>query len=180
MKIVFLNLLDGELAEPLRTFLQKHKPDTDVFCLQECYTEVQPILSELFEGYSRIGILKPELHNENVFANVMLARNDWDIRDSGSNALTADTGLLQYATLRRDTQVVHIGNVHGLPKPGKLDTPRRTQQSREALELFSSLTGPHIIGGDFNVLPETQSVRMFEAAGYRDLIKDFDIKTTRN
>ena len=27
---------------------------------------------------------------------------------------------------------------------------------------------------------DTESVRMFEEAGYRNLIRDFDIKTTRN
>lgn len=37
-----------------------------------------------------------------------------------------------------------------------------------------------IIAGDFNLLPETASVRMFAERGLRDLIAEFDIPTTRN
>lgn len=37
-----------------------------------------------------------------------------------------------------------------------------------------------IIGGDFNMFPENESIRMFEKNGYQDLIKNFGIKTTRN
>jgi endonuclease/exonuclease/phosphatase family metal-dependent hydrolase len=40
--------------------------------------------------------------------------------------------------------------------------------------------GIQIIGGDFNILPETESIRMFKDQGYADLIKDFSIRTTRN
>jgi endonuclease/exonuclease/phosphatase family metal-dependent hydrolase len=37
-----------------------------------------------------------------------------------------------------------------------------------------------IIGGDFNLLPETKSAQMFEENDYRSLIKEFRIRTTRN
>ena len=37
-----------------------------------------------------------------------------------------------------------------------------------------------MIGGDFNLAPETKSIAMLTENGYRDLIKDFKIRTTRN
>ena len=40
--------------------------------------------------------------------------------------------------------------------------------------------GPKIIGGDFNLNPDTESIKMFEEAGYKNLIKDFKIENTRN
>jgi endonuclease/exonuclease/phosphatase family metal-dependent hydrolase len=74
-----------------------------------------------------------------------------------------------------------IGNVHGKARPGeKEDTPVRIKQSEKIINYFKDLAGPKIIGGDFNLNPDTKSVEMFEKAGYRNLIKDFGIKNTRN
>ena len=66
-------------------------------------------------------------------------------------------------------------------RPGhKLDTPVRLRQSKLILDFLKDKVGSKIIGGDFNLLPETRSVEMFEKAGYRNLIKEFGIKNTRN
>ena len=35
MRIVTLNLLRGEIREPLAEFLKKHSPTTDIFLFQE-------------------------------------------------------------------------------------------------------------------------------------------------
>ena len=40
--------------------------------------------------------------------------------------------------------------------------------------------GLKIIGGDFNLNPDTKSVKIFEEVGYKNLIMDFGIKNTRN
>ena len=37
-----------------------------------------------------------------------------------------------------------------------------------------------MVGGDFNLMPDTKSINLFENSGYRNLIKEFDIKETRN
>lgn len=72
-------------------------------------------------------------------------------------------------------------NVHGVSKPGhKLDTSLRLRQSQTILKLAEKFKGPKIIGGDFNLLPRTKSVKMIEKAGYLNLITQFGIKTTRN
>lgn len=71
--------------------------------------------------------------------------------------------------------------VHGIAEPGeKLDTVERIKQSQEVINSVKEVKLPAIIGGDFNLLPNTKSVKMFEEAGYRNLIKDFNIQETRN
>ncbi len=75
---------------------------------------------------------------------------------------------------------MHIANVHGLARPGKQDNPGRITQSERILKTLAVLDGVKIIGGDFNLNPDTKSVRLFEEAGYQNLIKNYNIKTTRN
>ena len=71
-------------------------------------------------------------------------------------------------------------NVHGKAMPGhKLDTPARIRQSRNIIDFLKGKNGPKIIGGDFNLDFHTKSVKMFEDAGYRNLIKEYGIKDTR-
>ena len=75
----------------------------------------------------------------------------------------------------------NILNFHGLPEPGnKLDTTERLLSSEKIIQIAKSMTGKIVIGGDFNLLPETQSVKMFENADFKNLISDFKIDTTRN
>lgn len=137
------------------------------------------LLAELSAPFTELTASKP-LFEDDPFTNVTLVRNTCIVEDSSSNAAAAGTGLNLCSTVRCQGTVVHIANVHGLPKPGKLDNLDRIRQSQEILDAFASLSGIKIIGGDLNVLPETESVRVFEAAGYKNLIKDFGIKTTRN
>ena len=52
--------------------------------------------------------------------------------------------------------------------------------SKSVGNFFDDKNGPKIIGGDFNLMPDTISVKMFEKWGYRNLIREFGIKSTRN
>ena len=95
--------------------------------------------------------------------------------------VTNDAGFGQCFDLAVGKSVVHIANIHGKARPGhKLDTSARLKQSGTMISLFKNKTGPKIIGGDFNLVPNTESIRMFEKAGYRNLIKEFKIGSTRN
>ena len=72
-------------------------------------------------------------------------------------------------------------NVHGQPQPGhKLDTPERIAQSKGLLRYAAHDDIPTVFMGDFNLLPEAHSVKLFTSTGYRDLISDYAIATTRN
>jgi len=72
-------------------------------------------------------------------------------------------------------------NIHGLTsKPdNKLDTPERINQSRAIKKFALEEKGNVIICGDFNVLPETESIAMFNGI-FTELIKKYGIATTRS
>lgn len=87
---------------------------------------------------------------------------------------------MQYVGVEVGTTPLIVCNFYGTARPGnKLDTPERILQSQKALDFLSQQKGEKIIAGDFNLLPETESVRMFERAGFHNLVKEFSIPTTR-
>jgi len=73
-----------------------------------------------------------------------------------------------------------VMNFHGLWNGlGKGDCDERIAQSQRVLEFLRDRPEPLILCGDFNLLPDTESMRMLEAAGLRNLVVDFGAKTTR-
>ncbi|MBI2595970.1 endonuclease/exonuclease/phosphatase family protein [Candidatus Daviesbacteria bacterium] len=87
---------------------------------------------------------------------------------------------LQYAIFNKDGRQYLICNFHGLWYPGdKLDTKDRIRQSEKILKFLDNQTGAKIICGDFNLMPQTKSVGLLDAK-LRDLIKEFNINTTRS
>lgn len=86
-----------------------------------------------------------------------------------------------FALVRSGDREFFVCNFHGVAKPGdKLDTPKRVAQSEGLIQFFENKPGLKIIGGDFNLLPDTKSIRLFRENGYRDLIAEYHIPTTRN
>lgn len=95
--------------------------------------------------------------------------------DAGNHARN-----IQYATIIRNDQPVTVINFHGLWNgKGKTDTEDRIQQSKNILEFTKEIQNPFILCGDFNLLLDTESIRIFEDAGLRNLIREFGITSTR-
>ncbi len=96
-----------------------------------------------------------------------------------------DVGLharnMQYVTLSRiGRSEITVCHFHGLWNgKGKIDTPERLAQSEKILSFLKSLQGDVVLMGDFNLLPDTESVKMLENAGYGNLIKEYGITSTR-
>ncbi len=73
-----------------------------------------------------------------------------------------------------------VMNLHGIAHPGsKLDTPDRIEQSRRIVDFLEKEKGAKILCGDFNLMPETESIAMIERAGMENLIKTHRIPETR-
>lgn len=88
---------------------------------------------------------------------------------------------LQYVRFEHDKKPYTLANMHGTAHPGsKLDTPERLEQSKRIVDFLAKGKGEKILGGDFNLLPETESIKMIEKAGMRNLILEHGIKTTRS
>lgn len=90
---------------------------------------------------------------------------------------------LHYIRFEKDGRAYTLANVHGLAYPGtKRDTPERIAQSQKIIDFLATEQSEKILGGDFNLMPDTESIRMIEGAGtgMRNLITDFAITTTRS
>lgn len=73
-------------------------------------------------------------------------------------------------------------NYHGPALTGdKLDTPQRLGNSEELKVTWQGLPAKaKILCGDFNLMPQAQSIKILEDAGLKNLIKEFNIANTRN
>lgn len=87
---------------------------------------------------------------------------------------------LQRIQITIDGKILQIYNYHGITFPGqKTDSPERTKQSERILSAMSSSEGKKILCGDFNLNPDTESIRMLGVT-MKDLIKEYKITNTRN
>lgn len=87
---------------------------------------------------------------------------------------------LQYVRFKKDGALHTLANLHGTAILGnKLDTPARIAQSQKIVDFLNSERGRKIIGGDFNLMPDTESIRMIEHTNMRNLIKEYAVTDTR-
>jgi exonuclease III len=91
---------------------------------------------------------------------------------------------IQHVTVHTDEGPLTVMNFHGLwtnvgPGKWKNDNPERLEQSEKILAFTKELRNPLVLCGDFNLLPTTESIKKFEDAGLRNLIKEFGITSTR-
>jgi endonuclease/exonuclease/phosphatase family metal-dependent hydrolase len=181
MKIIFLNVWGGRQRNEFVAFLKEHIKDTDVFCFQEANERAHKVFGDILSGYQEVFAYK-NITGQGKFSQSTYVRSS--ITLSASSVLfetTPKTGLVLYTKLLVDDQIIHVCNVHGIAQPPeKLDTPERVHQSATIVDFLKDKEGAKIVGGDFNILPDTASMKLFSQHGYHDLVKDFDIATTRN
>lgn len=183
MKVIFLNAWDGKMTEAIRAFVLEHRADTDVFCFQESDEAMEIVTKEILSEYDefsdskKIGqwFLKNTIHvRKGIQARLLKVLFREDVEGKGVG-LCAEVccGEKKYC----------IVNIHGKAYPGgddKRDTPQRLEQSKEILDFLGGVRLPKIVGGDFNLFPDTKSIGMFREAGFKDLIEEYTIPTTRN
>lgn len=202
MKLITLNTFGGHFFAPLMEFVKSSAPSTDFFCFQEVSDAPGGIFSDLavalpeflgffaaaqehFDGKAAVAV-------EINFGLAAFARKDYAIKKTGdffiknrrnsflSPDFTTFPHNLQYLQLNIGGKELTICNLHGSSQPtDKLDSPGRLAQSKKILNFIQNQPGEKIITGDFNLLPGTRSMAMFEERGFRNLIKDFSIPTTR-
>ena len=180
MKVIFLNTWNAKVPDAIKTFIADQSLNTEIFCFQEAYKAMQELTESVIPEYKKIEAYK-YLDENDSFSQATYIK---DIPILSSGAITDNnqaTGLALYIQTRFGDKDVYICNAHGVSRPiDKLDNPGRIRQSEMIIDFFKNKSGIKIIGGDFNLLPEAESIRIFEENGYIDLIKKYDIKTTRN
>ena len=183
MKIIFLNAFEGQI-DGVKGFIQDQSLDTDIFCFQESLDRLNTRIfcQDWLKDY-QLFFDKKKVNPTDEFANTTFIKSNYLVSNSFTIAKDdLDVGMGLYNQIKvSDDNILNICNTHGNARPGdKQDNPDRLRQSQNIIDFFKNLSGPKIIGGDFNLDINTKSVSMFEDNGYRNLIKEFNIPTTRN
>ncbi|MFI5241224.1 MAG: endonuclease/exonuclease/phosphatase family protein [Microgenomates group bacterium] len=188
MKIIFLNTWIQQIKEPQEKFIKDNLSDTDVFCFSEVGKNQFNNFTNILTDFNSLYCLDESLDNS-ISSQAIFVKKSFDVKIHKKELLygaieVAETkevpGFVQGITLN-GKEPFSIFNVQGMAYPGdKLDTPFRIDQSEKIINFTKGFIKPHLILGDFNLMPDTRSIGMLEKVGYRNLIKEFNIKTTRN
>jgi len=133
---------------------------------------------------------------EDNYGLLMMVSKECEIVEEGSECVYMHEGyvspdelgdharLLQYVTLKREQELLTVLNFHGLwhPRPeawGKRDIPERIEQSKKIVSFLEQFNHPVVLSGDFNLRPDTESMKIIEDVGLRNLITEYGITSTR-
>lgn len=190
----------------LLAFFKKHA-DADIFCLQEIWNGGEEMLGEKsdFELAKRNTRLLQDIeealpdhrvyfrpHFSDYYGLAMYVRKELAVEEEGEIYVYKEAGFispdeygnharnLQYITVLTSGGPLTIMNVHGLWNgQGKADCAERLEQSDRIVNFVTSRKEQIILMGDFNLRPDTESVSRIEAAGLRNLIKEYGVTSTR-
>ncbi len=201
MKLITLNTWGGRVGEPFIGFIKSHQ-DIDIFCFQEIYDESEKILGEeypdsnhdLFSNLNKLlpdhkGFFRPAL--QGVYGVAIFIKKNYSILEEGDIIIhtrnqegTINDGHhdrnMQWIKFDYKGKIVTVMNVHGLWNgKGKEDVAEKINQSKIIREFMDKIEDPKILCGDFNLNPNTESIKILEK-GMKNLIKDYFISSTRN
>lgn len=209
MKLLSLNIWGATKKAELFAFLTEQAKSTDFFCFQEVLdapeqvaaTESRGIRVHLFRELQTLlpdfqGFFAPS-HSGYDFEGpvdfdlaeglAIFAKRGFNAADHQHNFIASEqvylvkrNVILQQLNITHGEKQFSLFNFHGVSQPGdKLDTPERLEQSAKVKKIIDSVAGPKVLCGDFNLMPQTRSITVLEN-GLKNLIKDFQIKSTRN
>lgn len=208
MKLISLNTWVGRAGkEGLLNFFKKYK-DTDIFCLQEIWEGGEHAIEYYAKTWGK-GITNTQItdiskilnnhsaffypSHEDFYGLAIFIKKDIKIIEEGEifvHKTKKDTfdkedvnhaRNLHYITLETPKGIKTIVNFHGLWNgQGKYDTNERLLQSDNIVNFLKNIQHPYILCGDFNLLPNTQSLKKLEDLGLRNLIKEFGVVSTRS
>lgn len=132
-------------------------------------------------------------HHLDNYGLMILVRKDINVLSEGDVFVYKDRGYIpegdvgnharnvQFVTVSTSNGIYSILNFHGLWNGmGKGDSEDRLIQSDRINHFLSTLSNPVVLCGDFNLLPETESIKKLENFGLRNLIKESGVKSTRS
>ncbi len=109
---------------------------------------------------------------------ILVAKGDWDGAESDDDK--DHHRKIQWIEMKIQGKMVLIVNAHLTHRPaGKQDSEKRLKQSKIIIDFLAMFDCPKILVGDFNLLPDTESVQMIERSGMRNLVKEYGVTSTR-
>lgn len=205
MKLISLNTWGGKLYKPLSSFLKEQSKTVDVFCFQEVlnirektmqkswkngkldlYDRISRLLTGfngfITEPYSSFGERMAIFTSKHIHLDskgvMTLIDNKNAVTKTGEKIKIGSK--LQWITFNHKGKEFTIANIHGFwIMDNKDDSPERIKQSDKVIAFLNSRSGGKVLCGDFNLLPNTSSIKMLEK-DMANLIKKYKIKTTRS
>jgi endonuclease/exonuclease/phosphatase family metal-dependent hydrolase len=109
---------------------------------------------------------------------ILVARGDWE--DTEHEHSLDHHRKIQWFELRIVDKRILLVNTHLTHRPeGKGDSEKRLKQSKIIVDFLEMFDIPKILVGDFNLMPDTESIHMIEKSGMRNLIVEHGITSTR-
>ena len=178
---MFLNAWWGTTGDVWWNYLRKEVKGIDVFCFMETNDEFDVKCNKILSNFARISTSKKVVNEIDHTISVYVKKDDEILESEIISSEDEYTGVALFTKILSKNKTINIASVHGVAQPGdKLDNPKRLKQSEEIINFMKNIATPKIIGGDFNLDKNTESVRMFEKNGYRNLIEEYKVETTRN
>jgi len=198
-KLISLNIWEGHMCDDILNLL-KTKDDIDIFCLQEVYSNAPKSIStcnnivtlDIFERIQdalpkHIGYFSPVVNE--YYGNAIFVNKNITVSGEGKEEIylnpqyngvgPAHNRALQWLKCHVGAQIFYVANIHGLWNgKGKADSPERLEQSQKIRNFVESLRHPILLCGDFNLRPDTESIKIVEQ-GFNNLISQNNIKSTR-
>ena len=207
MRLISIATHGCKFSEPLFAFIRDNAVRTDIFCFQEilkggvgktsrgehknAYEEMATLLPEhtgYFFEYGEGGYYSENSKDLDFKYGIACFVRSNLKQSLGGGALLYDSNkrwsdyegeIAAGAALAVQVESCTIINVHGLWQGRiKKDTEAKLAQSDKIMILARQFSGKKVICGDFNLLPDTQSIQMFRDT-YRDLIREYGISDTR-
>lgn len=206
MKLISLNTWSGRGGnQELLDFFARHKNETDIFCLQEVWEgghdyreqwgpNVDVLLfthlKEVLDGYT--AFFRP--HFFGFFGLGIFIKKNIKIVEEGDTFVFKDrenmfddtdavnhARNLEYVTINTPKGDRTIINFHGLWNGiNKEDNQERLTQADNISRFLKGVKTPHILCGDFNLLPGSNTFVQLQELGIRNLIKEFGVTSTRS
>jgi len=112
-------------------------------------------------------------------AKSVFLQNQYSLVTDWSNWPKEEYRAVQVCDLLLGTsKSLRVINYHGFWSKNKEDSPRSISASQTILKLAQEVSTPVIICGDFNLFPDTESIKLVSSK-YTSLIDTYHIKTTR-
>lgn len=199
MQLITLNIWGGHVKKPLLNFIDANK-SVDIVCLQEVYhqadkkvsTDDREVSLDIFSEISTLlsehqGFFCPTVNH--YYGLAIFIKKNITVLNEGEIFIHENPhyiGLgpthsrkLQWLECQSNGKEFVIMNVHGLWNGnGKTDSPPRIEQSMRIKKFLDTFTVPKILCGDFNLRPNTDSIKILEE-GMQNLIRDHHITSTR-
>ena len=187
------------MRDPLHQFISSHQ-NVDIFCFQEVYHNAKEMITRedrkvslnIFAELQALlpnhtGYFRPVV--DDIYGISIFIKNNIEVLGEGDFLIhhnpdypgygPTHSRILQWIKCRVDDQVYAVMNVHGLWNgKGKTDTEERLSQSNKIKEFMATVDARKILCGDFNLKPDTQSLKML-AHNMHDLIDSHRVTSTR-